>query len=100
MCEETKCDWKCRKPTTCPKPKCELQCAKSACEAKAPRRSAPRSCCSCKHRKNVARSMIQATESMSNAATMEGMFPSLIEAHASFKADADAGVEGCCACAE
>jgi len=99
MCEETKCNWKCRKPTTCPKPKCELQCQKAACQAKAPAKAQPRKCCGCSS-KNVARSMIQATEAMSNADQFSGMFPSLIEVVHTFKHSADAGVEGCCACAD
>jgi hypothetical protein len=99
MCEETKCDWKCRKPTTCPKPKCELQCQKSACEAKAPKARAPRRCCSCRNSKNVARSMIEATENFQNADAFSHMMPSLIEVFHTMRQQADEGLEGCCACA-
>lgn len=31
LCEETSCDWKCRKPSNCARPRCELQCEAPAC---------------------------------------------------------------------
>ena len=32
QCQETMCSWRCRKPTNCPYPRCELQCEHPACE--------------------------------------------------------------------
>ncbi len=32
LCEETTCSWKCRLPSNCPQPICELACDAPACE--------------------------------------------------------------------
>ena len=32
QCQAIQCSWKCVKPTTCPYPRCELQCQLPACE--------------------------------------------------------------------
>jgi hypothetical protein len=33
LCEETQCNWTCSTPINCPRPFCELQCEKPACES-------------------------------------------------------------------
>jgi hypothetical protein len=100
MCEETKCDWKCKKPTTCPKPKCELQCDKPACAAKPPApRRVKRTCCSCSA-KNVKHSMLQASERLGERyAEVSHALPSFIEVMHAMKHMSNMGAEGCCECA-
>jgi len=63
MCEETKCDWKCKKPTLCPRPKCELVCEKPACAAKKPQKQnfTQHGCCHCTAANDKA-SLLQAGE--------------------------------------
>jgi hypothetical protein len=99
MCEETKCDWKCKKPTLCPRPKCELVCEKPACEYVKPNRTntfnfTRAGCCMC-NAANINASMIQAHES---AVQLEGEPMSFIELVAHFKHERQEGGENCCAC--
>jgi hypothetical protein len=92
MCEETKCDWKCKKPTICPRPKCELVCEKPACEAQK-RIVAPQNntCCACSQQ-NVKASMIQAGEAV-------GEPMSFLEVMHSMKHQAqESGQPACCGC--
>jgi hypothetical protein len=108
MCEETKCDWKCKKPTLCPRPKCELVCEKPACAA--PERpqhphlhalhaflnsTRPFGCCPC-NAANVQASMIQAGESTEGAETM-----SFLEVMHTIKhRSQEQGEQQCCACSK
>jgi len=100
MCEETKCDWKCKKPTLCPRPKCELVCEKPACAAKKRHhgrrhhgRNGTRGCCACNHR-NIKASMIQAGETVTGEEPM-----SFLEVMHTFKhAEAITGEKQCCGC--
>jgi len=99
MCEETKCEWKCKKPTLCPRPKCELVCEKPACEyVKPPKQNITRSgCCQC-NLANINASMIQAHEAVSG--DMQGEPMSFLELVAHFKHERQEGGENCCACAQ
>jgi hypothetical protein len=36
LCEATQCSWWCEKPDDCPKPRCELECERPACESSHP----------------------------------------------------------------
>jgi len=95
MCEETKCDWKCKKPTLCPRPKCELVCEKPACAYQKPAKlnitSSP--CCQC-NAANVKASLIQAGEA-------EGEALSFLEAMSHMKHVAqETGEAQCCPCAQ
>jgi len=98
MCEDTKCDWKCKKPTLCPRPKCELVCEKPACAYVKP---APvnhtRSCCHCSAA-NVKASMIQAHETTT---IHEDVTPTFLEVMHTMKHTAqETGAPSCCACAQ
>lgn len=33
LCEPPVCEWQCRKPRNCPRPRCELQCEAPACQS-------------------------------------------------------------------
>jgi hypothetical protein len=95
MCEETKCDWKCKKPALCPRPKCELVCDKPACAAAKPVKTTPPAnpCCQC-NQQNVKASMIQAGEAVS-----EDMTPSFLEVMHHMKHVAQVtGQPACCGC--
>jgi len=88
LCEETSCSWSCAKPTTCPRPKCELQCSKPACDVKDKQK-----CCKCTV-SNVAASK-QSFAETGAAAEME---PSLLEIMSGLQHQFQNGVEECCAC--
>merc|ERR1711964_943358 len=93
-CEETKCDWKCRKPGLCPKPKCELACEKTACDAKS-----SSSCCSCNKEANV-KAAIGRADAASLIETDE-MRPSLLEAFSTMLHKHQSGAEAqCCPCSQ
>jgi len=105
MCEATKCDWKCKKPVTCPKPKCELVCEKPACAAKKrdaalielSNEAAAPACCSCANQANVAMGIQQAS---ARTEVSEDMMPSFMEVVNSLKFKEASGVESqCCPCA-
>jgi len=85
LCEETSCSWSCAKPTTCPRPKCELQCSKPACDVKDKQR-----CCKC-NAKNVRRSLPR----FEGEAHLE---PSFLEVMAGLQHQIQSGVEECCPC--
>jgi len=91
MCEDTKCEWKCKKPTLCPRPKCELVCEKPACAHQKPNKTVTRTCCSCTQT-NVQATLLQVGEA-------EGEQPSFLELVHSFKFQEQQGQEPCCACA-
>jgi hypothetical protein len=92
MCEETKCEWKCKKPTLCPRPKCELVCEKPACAAQKPaKQNVTRTCCQCTQQ-NVQASLLQAGEAAGEA-------PSFLELVHTFKFQEQQGQSPCCACA-
>jgi hypothetical protein len=103
MCEATKCDWKCKKPVTCPKPKCELVCERPKCAAK--KRAAGPSfiemenkatCCPCSVQSNVAAAMQQASK---NSDIEEEMMPSFMEVVHSMKfKEAQNPESQCCPC--
>jgi len=113
MCEETKCDWKCKKPTLCPRPKCELVCEKPACAAERHHHrrhhskramamhalhqflnsTRPFGCCPC-NAANVQASMIQAGEAVEGSETM-----SFLEVMHTIKhRSQEQGEQQCCAC--
>jgi hypothetical protein len=97
MCEETKCDWKCKKPTLCPRPKCELVCEKPACAYVKPAKPTPanNTCCACSAA-NVKASMIQAGEDIHPDVT-----PSFLEVMHTMKHSAqESGAPACCGCAQ
>jgi hypothetical protein len=98
MCEETKCDWKCKKPTLCPRPKCELVCEQPKC-AYLPPVPTPvlnNTCCQCTQ-VNIAASMLQANE---HATELGGETMSFIELTHHFKHQAQVGQAPCCACSK
>jgi hypothetical protein len=111
MCEETKCDWKCKKPTLCPRPKCELVCEKPACEFKKPEPVAnvlaamvrngtlASSCCAC-NQANIAMSMLLANKAMveEGSSAQPEVMPSLLELSHTFKHQTQEGQQPCCAC--
>jgi len=92
MCEETKCDWKCKKPTLCPRPKCELVCETPKCAAKPPAApaAANSTCCAC-NQANLKASLIQAGEA-------KGVAPSFLELMNEVKFQEQQGQTPCCAC--
>lgn len=94
MCEETKCDWKCKKPARCQRPKCELVCEKPACAAKKIKKAKKQhNCCQCSAT-NIKASMIQAGEAVS-----EEMTPSFIEVmHHMKHVSQITGEPACCGC--
>jgi len=102
MCEETKCDWKCKKPNMCPRPKCELQCDKPACEAKKPKKHKKRSgCCKCSD-KNVKASITSANKALIESGAHEQQaenLPSFLEVYHTIKHAEREGAERCCDCA-
>jgi hypothetical protein len=89
MCEATQCDWKCSKPSTCSKPKCELVCEKSACEAKD---EAESKCCPC-NADNVASAVAKANSK--DSASDE---PSFMEIMHTMKFKRSQGDKECCPC--
>jgi hypothetical protein len=96
MCEETKCDWKCKKPNMCPRPKCELQCDKPACEAKPPKKLKRRGCCKCSE-KNIRKSIKSANKSLIE--NDSSALPSFLEVYHTIKHKEQEGVDQCCECA-
>jgi len=92
LCVETQCNWSCAKPTTCPRPKCELQCEKPKCDI-ADEQGA---CCPCTGA-NLALAM-QSAGSLSEVSAH--MQPSLMEVthHLHFKEQLGQAPV-CCPCA-
>jgi hypothetical protein len=95
MCEETKCDWKCKKPTLCPRPKCELVCEKPACAYVKPAKpnTTNTNCCACSAA-NVKASMIQAGEAVGEAMSF------LEVMHHMKHQTQESGSPSCCLCAQ
>jgi hypothetical protein len=91
MCEDTKCEWKCKKPTLCPRPKCELVCEKPACAYQKPNATVTRTCCSCTQQ-NVQATLLQVGEAPAEQ-------PSFLELVHTFKFQEQQGQQPCCACA-
>jgi hypothetical protein len=94
VCEETRCDWKCRKPTLCPKPKCELKCEKPACDANA------NQCCKCNSEANVKAAMDRANQLFIEKESQALERMSLLETFSTMLHKSQEGVEEqCCPCA-
>jgi hypothetical protein len=98
MCEEVKCDWKCKKPTLCPKPKCMLQCEKAACEAQDDEPTPqPRPCCPCSNEIYLQLAVDDANTKP--LGTLEkDMIPSLVEMQHTMKLHEQEGQQTCCPC--
>jgi len=97
MCEETKCDWKCKKPINCERPKCELQCEKPKCATKDEDLGSRSSsgCCNCNEQ------TLGAAMRLANANSKShnwGEQPSMLEILAESKFQANKGEEACCPC--
>jgi hypothetical protein len=98
MCEATKCDWKCKKPITCPKPKCELVCERPACDTKDRQVGVKPGCCDCADQANLA-ATIRAANSLIKTSEETEMMPSFMEVMHSIKASSQEGKSMCCKCA-
>jgi len=92
MCEETKCDWKCKKPTLCPKPKCELVCEKVACAEQEPQ------CCPCTA-ETIGIAVANANAAAAALGSTVAKAPSFLEISHSMKFKEQAGQPLCCPCA-
>jgi len=102
MCEETRCDWKCKKPTLCPKPKCELQCERPACQdVSSYSSSVPRTnnniggCCHCNE---ITLGYGMRLAEKNPASHTFGDQPTLIELVNENKHKKNQGEETCCPC--
>jgi len=94
MCEETKCDWKCKKPTLCPRPKCELVCEQSSCPSTPRTQNITLGCCAC-HAFNLQAALVQAGE----VTHPTGVAPSFLELTHEIKFQQQNGQTPCCPCA-
>jgi hypothetical protein len=99
MCEATKCDWKCKKPITCPKPKCELVCERPACDTRARKAGTKPGCCSCADPANLAATIRSANALLEQSSETSEMMPSFMEVMHSVKAKTQEGKGFCCKCA-
>jgi len=97
-CSAPKCTWSCRKPTTCPKPKCNLVCNQRptpACGNSTPQ------CCSCHKFNNMvaAVEVASAAHIQEHGAVPEHM-PALLEVAHEIRLGAQEQAEAqCCPCA-
>jgi len=107
-CSAPKCTWSCRKPTSCPKPKCNLACNARPSGSCAGGAAGGRQCCSCHKFPNMQSAIELASNShvdQHGSLPADEMMPSLVEVahgirlHTQDKVAAGEA-EQCCPCSE
>lgn len=98
-CSAPKCTWSCRKPTTCPKPKCNLGCAPHPTPA-----CGNPTCCSCHTFANMQSAIELASthhRTKHGKDLEEEMMPAMVEiAHEFRLRSGESGQQQCCPCSQ